>query len=160
MMPGTFRRCALYGLSMALPALTACGGSEAIASSQKSVPDVAVPTGAALPADRIVLRAWEDVRAGLPPLAVTRADSIDRVMAFVRARANGWREVDQLPGNPLPAEFYQHNQMTLRFGILDMPGDAGYFITWDGSRKLLRPATDDELWTFLGFFGIGGVVIE
>src|SRR3954469_14684268 len=53
---------------------------------------------------RIVLRAWEDTRAGLPPLAVTRADSIERVIAFVRARSDGWTAVDSLPGRPLPAE--------------------------------------------------------
>jgi hypothetical protein len=160
MKAGTLGRRILYGLAAALPVLSACGGSEAIASAEKTPAAIALPNDAALPADRIVLRAWEDVRVGMPPLAVTRADSIDQVMAFVRARGDGWHEVDQLPGNPLPAEFYQNNRITMRFGILDVPGDTGYFITWDGSRTLLRPASDAELWTFLGFFGIGGVVIE
>ena len=147
-------------VSLALPAVAACGGSHAITAAEQRPAGLALPNDAALPADRIVLRAWEDVRVGMPPLAVTRADSIEKVMAFVRARADGWHEVAELPGIALPAEFYQNNQITLRFGILDLPGDAGYFITWDGSRKLLRPATDDELWTFLGFFGIGGVVVQ
>lgn len=157
MKPAVFRRRILW---IMLPTLAACSGSEAVTAAEKTPAGLALPNDATPPADRIVLRAWEDVRVGMPPLAVTRADSIEKVMAFVRARTDGWHEVADLPGNPLPAEFYQNNQITLRFGILDMPGDAGYFITWDGTRKLLRPATDDELWTFLGFFGIGGVVIE
>jgi len=152
----SFKRRVLCGVSIAL---AACGGSKAIPTENMPA-GFALPNDAALPADRIVLRAWEDVRVGMPPLAITRADSIDKVMAFVRARSEGWHEVTDLPGNPLPAEFYQNNHITLRFGILDLPGDSGYFITWDGTRKLLRPASDAELWTFLGFFGIGSVVIE
>ncbi len=153
------RRRLLLALSIALPVLTSCGGSAPTAAEEERA-GFALPNDVALPADRIVLRAWEDTRVGLPPLAVTRSDSIETVMAFVRARADGWHEVKDVPSNPLPAEFYQGNQVTLRFGIVDVPGDSGFFITWDGSRKLLRPASDAELWTFLGFFGIGGIVVE
>lgn len=158
MTSGILRRRVLW---FALPALaSACGGYEAVPTTENKPASLALPNDAALPADRIVLRAWEDTRVGLPPLAVTRADSVDNVLAFVRARADGWHEVDALPGIALPAEFYSNNQLTMRFGILDLPGDSGYFITWDGSRKLLRPASDGELWEFLGFFGIGRVLID
>jgi hypothetical protein len=109
---------------------------------------------------KIVLKAWEDTRVGLPPLAITRADSIEAVIAFVRARSSGWIRTDSLPGNPLPAEFYEQNRVTQRFGIVDLEGDTGFFVTWQGSQALLRPATDAELLEFLGFFGIGVVVVE
>ena len=155
----TLGRRLLRALSIALPVLTACG-TAAPTSRDEAQGEHVLPNAAALPSDRIVLRAWEDTRVGLPPLAVTRADSIQTVMTFVRARADGWHEVDAVPSNPLAAEFFQNGQVTMRFGIVDVPGDSGYFITWDGSRKLLRPASDAELWTFLGFFGVGSIVIE
>jgi hypothetical protein len=156
----TLIRHAFTLLCAALPAALACSRSGAPTSTDAPPSGIALPNDAAAAPNLIVLRAWEDTRVGLPPLAITRADSIDLVMAFVRSKADGWHVVDSLPGNALPAEFYHDNQLTQRFGILDMPGDSGYFVAWDGQRKLLRPASDAEWGKFLAFFGISVVTVE
>ncbi len=153
------------------PALTAvllaCIGTVLAACSDSRGPvqptsllsaPLSLPTAAAT--TRIVLRAWEDARVGLPPLAVTRSDSIERVVAFVRARSDGWQRTNSLPGVALPAEFYEGQRVAQRFGILDLPGDSGFFVSWQGTEALLRPAKDAELLQFLAFFGINVVTIE
>ncbi|MEW5917796.1 MAG: hypothetical protein AB1762_15445, partial [Gemmatimonadota bacterium] len=38
----------------------------------------------------VVLRAWEDTRVGLPPLAVTRPDSVALVVHFINTRLMNW----------------------------------------------------------------------
>jgi hypothetical protein len=91
---------------------------------------------------------------------VTRADSVEAVLAFVRSKSTGWRMADSLPGNPLPAEFYAGTAVQGRFGILDVEGDSGFFIAWRGSVASVRPASDAELGQFLAFFGIAVIVVE
>ncbi|MGH7713693.1 MAG: hypothetical protein ACREOG_20590 [Gemmatimonadaceae bacterium] len=104
----------------------------------------------------IVLRAWEDTRAGLPPLAVTRQDSVAIVMDFINTRRNNWTNADAtLPGNPLFAELRRGSTVAGRFGFIEIShGQGGYFITRDGSKDQLRPATAEEIAKFLAFFGI------
>lgn len=137
---------------------TACSDSQdpVQPTSLLSAPDL--PNASAT--TRIVLRAWEDTRAGLPPLAVTRRDSVDLVVAFVRARSEGWQRANSLPGIALPAEFYVGDRVAQRFGILDLPGDTGFFVSWQGTQAHLRPASDVELGQFLAFFGVNVVTIE
>lgn len=104
---------------------------------------------------RIVLRAWEDTRVGLPPLAVTRGDSVTRVVNFINARRDKWQTVQDLPGNPLFAELHRGTAVVSRFGFIEVAhGFGGYFITTDGGKNQLRPATAEELASFLAFFGI------
>jgi hypothetical protein len=106
----------------------------------------------------IVLRAWEDTRAGLPPLAVTRPDSVALVVHFINTRVMNWTTADAaapLPGNPLFAELRRGNAVVGKFGFIETAhGQGGYFITANGGRNQLRPATAAELATFLAFFGI------
>jgi hypothetical protein len=110
---------------------------------------------------RVVLRAWEDTRAGLPPLAITRADSVEAFLAFIRSKSDGWRAAgDSLPGIALPAELYVGTALQGRFAMLDLPGDTGMFVSWRGSERSLRPATDAELGQFLAYFGIAVTVVE
>ena len=149
-----------FALLCVILAAGACSRSVTPTSSDTPPASIALPNDAATAPNRIVLRAWEETRVGLPPLAITRADSIDMVMAFVRSKADGWHAVDSLPGNPLPAEFYHDNQVTQRFGVLDVPGDSGYFVAWEGDRKLLRPASDAEWGKFIAFFGVNVVTVE
>jgi len=110
---------------------------------------------------RIVLRAWEDTRPGLPPLAVTRQDSVALVVSFINARRDNWETAPaQLPGNPLFAELQRGTSVVSRFGFIETShGAGGYFITSDGGRNQLRPASADELASFLAFFGIGVQII-
>jgi hypothetical protein len=104
----------------------------------------------------IVLRAWEDTRVGLPPLAVTRPDSVAIVLEFINTRRNNWTAAAAtLPGNPLFAELRRDSQVVGRFGFIETShGAGGYFITRDGSKDQLRPATAEEIAKFLLFFGI------
>ena len=140
--------CAALSIVAVAPACTSA------VSAEPSAPDLAGTT-------RIVLRAWEDTRAGLPPLAVTRADSVSRVVAFVRSKSDGWlTSGDSLPGRALPAEFYEADRLTARFGILDREGDGGFFVSWQGNSVSLRPATEAEMGEFLAFFGISVTVVE
>lgn len=105
---------------------------------------------------RIVLRAWEDTRAGLPPLAVTREDSVARVVSFINARRDKWETAPgELPGHPLFAELARGSNVVSRFGFMELVhGGGGYFITTDGGKNQLRPASAQELAAFLAFFGI------
>jgi hypothetical protein len=110
---------------------------------------------------RIVLRAWEDTRAGLPPLAVTREDSVALVVNFINTRRDKWETVQgDLPGNPLFAELRRGNAVVSRFGFIEIShGAGGYFITTDGGKNQLRPATAEELASFLAFFGISVEIV-
>jgi len=110
---------------------------------------------------RIVLRAWEDTRAGLPPLAVTRQDSVALVVSFINARRDNWETApSQLPGNPLFAELQRGTAVVSRFGFIETShGAGGFFITTDAGRTQLRPASAEELASFLAFFGIGVQII-
>ncbi len=110
---------------------------------------------------RVVLRAWEDTRRDLPPLAVTRADSIAMFVNFVGARRDGWQNASgELPGRPLFAELERGTAVVSRFGFIELVhGGAGYFITTDGGKNQLRPASAAELAAFLAFFGIGVQII-
>ena len=105
---------------------------------------------------RIVLRAWEDTRAGLPPLAVEREDSVAVVVDFINARRNGWEDAPaELPGNPLFAELHRGTPVVARFGFISLQHNGpGYFITDDGGRARLRAASAQDIATFLAFFGI------
>lgn len=105
---------------------------------------------------RIVLRAWEDTRRGLPPLAVTRQDSVAIVVSFINARRSNWETSrGDLPGIPLFAEFERGATVASRFGFIETShGAGGYFITTDAGKTQLRPASADELAAFLAFFGI------
>ncbi|MGQ0641506.1 MAG: hypothetical protein ACT4P6_12200 [Gemmatimonadaceae bacterium] len=105
----------------------------------------------------VVLRAWEDTRVGLPPLAVTRQDSVAIVVDFINTRRNNWEQADAtLPGNPLFAELRRGSVVVGRFGFIEIShGAGGYFITRDGNKDQLRPATAQEIAVFLAFFGIG-----
>ena len=104
----------------------------------------------------VVLRAWEDTRVGLPPLAVTRQDSVDIVVDFINTRRTNWETADAaLPGHPLFAELRRGNAVVGRFGFIEIShGAGGYFIARDGNKDQLRPATAQEITTFLAFFGI------
>ena len=104
----------------------------------------------------IVLRAWEDTRPGLPPLAVTRQDSVAIVLEFINTRRSNWEKANApLPGNPLFAELRRGSAVVGRFGFIEIShGAGGYFITRDGNRDQLRPATAQEIAAFLAFFGI------
>lgn len=110
---------------------------------------------------RIVLRAWEDTRAGLPPLAVTREDSVALVVNFINARRDKWETAPtELPGNPLFAELHRGNAVVSRFGFIEVSHAAGgYFITTDGGKNQLRPASAEELAAFLAFFGISVEIV-
>ncbi len=110
---------------------------------------------------RVVLRAWEDTRRGLPPLAVTRSDSIAMFVSFVDARRDGWQNATgELPGRPLFAELERGTAVVSRFGFIEIVhGGGGYFITTDGGKNQLRPASATELAAFLAFFGIGVQII-
>ena len=110
---------------------------------------------------RIVLRAWEDTRVGLPPLAVTREDSVALVVNFINARRDKWETVQgDLPGIPLFAELHRGTSVVSRFGFIEIShGAGGFFITTDGGRTQLRPASAEELASFLAFFGIGVQII-
>ena len=109
---------------------------------------------------RIVLRAWEDTRAGLPPLAVTREDSVARVVNFINARRDKWETVQDVPGNPLFAELHRGTAVVSRFGFIEVShGAGGYFITTDGGKNQLRPASAEELASFLAFFGISVEIV-
>jgi hypothetical protein len=110
---------------------------------------------------QIVLRAWEDTRAGLPPLAVTREDSVALVVSFINARRDHWESVQgELPGNPLFAELRRGTAVVSRFGFIEVShGAGGYFITTDGGKNQLRPASADELASFLAFFGISVEIV-
>jgi hypothetical protein len=109
----------------------------------------------------VVLRAWEDTRVGLPPLAVTRRDSVAIVVGFINTRRGNWEDADAaLPGNPLFAELRRGSAVVGRFGFIELVhGGGGYFITRDGGRDQLRPATAEEIATFLAFFGISVEII-
>ena len=110
---------------------------------------------------RIVLRAWEDTRVGLPPLAVTREDSVALVVNFINTRRDKWETVQgDLPGNPLFAELQRGTAVVSRFGFIEIShGAGGYFITTDGGKNQLRPATAAELAAFLAFFGISVEIV-
>jgi hypothetical protein len=103
-----------------------------------------------------VLRAWEDTRVGLPPLAVTRQDSVAVVVDFINTRRTNWESAGAaLPGNPLFAELRRGIAVVGRFGFIETShGAGGYFIARDGDKDQLRPATAQEIATFLAFFGI------
>ncbi len=105
---------------------------------------------------QIVLRAWEDTRVGLPPLAVTRQDSVAVVVDFINTRRNGWEKAQgDLPGHPLFAELFRGTPVVGRFGFISLRhGGPGYFITDDAGRTMLRPASAEEIAAFLAFFGI------
>src|SRR5574341_1220428 len=83
---------------------------------------------------RIVLRAWEDTRRGLPPLAVTRSDSVAIVVSFINERRDKWVTAPgELPGNPLFAELQRGSTIVSRFGFIETSRiTGGYFITSDG----------------------------
>ncbi len=138
------RTAALLGTS----ALTACYSSS-----------VAEPAGFD-DVTSIVLRAWEDTRVGLPPLAITREDSVALAMDFINTRRTNWENArGDLPGIPLFAELRRGSAVVGRFGFIELVhGGGGYFITRDGSRDQLRRATADEIAKFLAFFGIGVVI--
>lgn len=104
----------------------------------------------------VVLRAWEDTRAGLPPLAVTRQDSVAIVLDFIATRSGGWQDAGaSLPGTPLYAELRRGSTVASRFGFIETShGAGGYFIRDAGSRSQLRAATAGEIAQFLAFFGI------
>lgn len=110
---------------------------------------------------RIVLRAWEDTRVGLPPLAVTREDSVAVVVNFINARRDNWETVEgDLPGNPLFAELHRGTALVSRFGFIEVShGAGGYFITTDSGKNQLRPASAEELASFLAFFGISVEIV-
>lgn len=105
---------------------------------------------------RIVLRAWEDTRVGLPPLAVTREDSVALVVDFINTRHSGWEDAESdLPGHPLFAELHRGAPVVGRFGFISLRhAGPGYFITDDGGRTRLRAASAAEISAFLAFFGI------
>jgi len=129
-------------------------GTCAIAACYAS--SVAEPAAAFGDVTSIVLRAWEDTRVGLPPLAVTRQDSVALVMDFINTRRTNWENArGDLPGIPLFAELRRGSAVVGRFGFIELVhGGGGYFITRDGSRDQLRPATAEEIARFLAFFGI------
>jgi hypothetical protein len=105
----------------------------------------------------VVLRAWEDTRPGLPPLAVTRPDSVALVVQFINTRFMNWeaRADAALPGIPLFAELRRGNAVVGKFGFIETShGAGGYFVKPSGNTHQLRPATAQELATFLAFFGI------
>jgi hypothetical protein len=104
----------------------------------------------------VVLRAWEDTRRGLPPLAVTRADSVTMFLEFIAARSNGWQNAGaSLPGTPLYAELRRGTRVAGRFGFIEIShGAGGYFIRDGSTPAQLRTATAAELAQFLAFFGI------
>lgn len=110
---------------------------------------------------RIVLRAWEDTRGGLPPLAVTREDSVALVVNFINTRRDKWETVQgDLPGIPLFAELHRGTPVVSRFGFIEIShGAGGYFITTDGGKNQLRPASAGELASFLAFFGISVEIV-
>lgn len=110
----------------------------------------------------IVLRAWEDTRVGLPPLAVTRQDSVAIVMDFINTRRSGWENAPtNLPGNPLFAELRRGTVVASRFGFIELVhGGGGYFIADGTGKTQLRPASADEIAKFLAFFGISVRIVE
>ncbi len=105
---------------------------------------------------KVVLRAWEDTRDGLPPLAVTRQDSVAQVVGFINTRRSGWEKAEgELPGHPLFAELHRGAPVVGRFGFISLRhAGPGYFITNDGGTSRLRGASAQEIATFLAFFGI------
>jgi hypothetical protein len=111
---------------------------------------------------RVVLRAWEDTRVGLPPLAITRSDSLSSFLEFINARRDGWQRAgSQLPGIALYAHLYRGADVASRFGFISLRhGGPGYFVSDASGALMLRSATAAEIDTFLAFFGIGVEIIE
>jgi hypothetical protein len=77
-------------------------------------------------------------------------------MDFINTRRTNWEAAGAaLPGNPLFAELRRGTAVVGRFGFIETShGAGGFFIARDGNRDQLRPATAQEIATFLAFFGI------
>ena len=106
-----------------------------------------------------VLHAWEDTRLGLPPLAVTRGDSLAALVQLLIVPRSLWYDTKaSLPGIALPVHFMRGDSVVARAAFLEVTHDqGGFFLVTRGSTMLARQATARELSTFLSLFGIGVV---
>jgi hypothetical protein len=144
-------------LTVSLALAPAACHSASTAPSGTSAPDAAAaPTVALDGVSDVTLRAWEDTRAGLPPLRIARRDSIERFTALVVGDQRAWRWADgPVPGVPLPAEYARGGSVVARVAMVETAhGEGGFFLAWRDGRLAVRTAAAAELEAFLASFGV------
>lgn len=172
---GTFVRSTLtLGLVLAAMACASPADPDPAAEAAHDIPRDSSPSRATGPDSSFApslggaayaeLRAWEDTRRGLPPLRVTRADSVASLVAWMDARRGGWTRVATLPGIALPVEFWRGGALVTKVGVINTAhGEGGYLVTWDpnnATRAATRPIDAREFAQVMAFFGMSTVIID